>query len=99
MNDKHFGFIPQYIHFNPLDLVSPEWRENQLVDCQKAINFLGLYRWSSYLDYIGRKNFPLVTNRGFISDCFGGAEQYKSNTKKYLEELDIKSLGKSTLES
>ncbi|MEK7154424.1 MAG: transposase [Patescibacteria group bacterium] len=98
MNDKHFGFIPQYIHFNPLDLVSPEWRENRLVDCQKAINFLGSYRWSSYLDYIGKKNFPSVTNRRFILDCLGGTEQYKSNTKKYLEELDIKSLGKSTLE-
>lgn len=77
-NQAHFSYLPYYIHLNPLDLVTPEWRERSLKNFQKAWGFLNNYRWSSHLDYLGQKNFPSVTQRGFLTSFLRDL----SNTKK-----------------
>jgi len=56
-NESHFYHLPYYIHSNPLDLKFPEWRKGKLRNHKEALKFLEGYRWSSYLDYIGKKNF------------------------------------------
>ncbi len=75
--DAHFIYLPYYIHFNPLDLTMPEWRIGEIKNRQKAMGFLESYRWSSHLDYIGKKNFPSVTQREFLFKIFRGPENYK----------------------
>src|SRR3989344_1570985 len=64
----HFTHLPFYIHANPLDLKFPTWREQKLKNPKKAMEFLENYRWSSFPDYIGKKNFPSVTQREFLTD-------------------------------
>jgi len=56
--DAHFRYIPYYIHLNPLDLTHPQWRSGTLSHHTNALAALKEYRWSSYLDYNGMKNFP-----------------------------------------
>jgi putative transposase len=85
--DAHFSYLPYYIHLNPLDLVSPEWREWKLKDFSKAMEFLSSYRWSSHLDYCGKKNFPSVTQREFLLDFFGGYEKYARGVENWLGDL------------
>jgi len=89
-NEAHFIYLPYYIHLNPLDLIAPEWREKKINNLAKAMKFLDSYRWSSHLDYIGKKNFPSVTQRDFLLEFFGGPEQYKSGITKWLKELSLK---------
>lgn len=86
--DAHFIHIPYYIHFNPLDLKFPEWRERNLKDYKKAVNFLERYRWSSHLDYLGKKNFPSVTSREFLLEFFGGSEGYQKSIVQWLKNID-----------
>jgi hypothetical protein len=45
------------------------------------------YKWSSYLDCIGIKNFPSVTSREFLMDNFGGEKEIK----QFIEERIIDS--------
>jgi len=97
-NEAHFVFIPYYIHLNPLDLVTPEWRERKIYNLKKAIQFLETYRWSSHLDYSGKNNFPLVTNRDFLLGFFGSARQYKEGVYEWLKDLDLESIKKQSLE-
>ncbi len=88
-NEAHFIYIPYYIHLNPLDLVSPEWREHKLNNLKKAINFLNNYRWSSHLDYLGNKNFPSITQREFLLGHFGGNKKYEQEIKNWLNGIDL----------
>ncbi len=97
-NDSHFIHLPYYIHLNPLDLIAPEWREGKLENYNKAMKFLDSYRWSSHLDYLGKKNFPSVTQRGVISDFFGGSKDYNRSIKNWLKDLDLKDFKEFTLE-
>ncbi len=90
----HFVHIPYYIHLNPLDLITPEWRERKIGNYKKAMEFLNSYRWSSHLDYLGRKNFPAVTQRDFLLEFFGGESEYKRSIQGWLKDLEIRDLTK-----
>ena len=72
-----------YIHTNAIALLEPHWKEKGIKDPGKIIKFLEKeYRWSSFFDYIGRKNFPSVTQRDFLLKVMGGQE----NCKKAVED-------------
>jgi len=97
-NEEHFKHLPYYIHCNPLDLSYPKWRERELKDFKGALKFLDSYRWSSHLDYCGKKNFPSVTQRKFLLDYFEGEEGYRESIKNWLESFDIEKLKSVVLE-
>ena len=96
--EAHFVHLPYYIHLNPLDLITPEWRDDSIADIPKATSFLERYRWSSYPDYIGRKNFPSVTQREFILGFFGGTAEYKRSMLDWLQERKVEEIESLTLE-
>jgi len=90
--DSHFIHIPYYLHSNPLDLKFPEWRNKEIKNYKGAMKFLENYRWSSFLDYIGKKNFPSVTQREFLNEFFEGPIEYKKDTMKWLKEMDLEEI-------
>jgi putative transposase len=77
--EVHFIHLPHYIHTNPLSLN---------YGGSTSIEFLENYRWSSFPDYIGKKNFPSVTKRGFLLNVFGSEKKYKALTEELLKEYD-----------
>lgn len=96
--DAHFLWIPYYIHFNPLDLKIPKWREKEIQNPKKAADYLQSYRWSSHLDYCGEKNFPSVTQRTFFLELFGGEKKYAQSVNEYLKEWDTENIDGVMLE-
>jgi putative transposase len=96
--EAHFIHLPYYIHLNPLDLKVPEWRNSEIKDYQEALKFLESYRWSSYLDYIGKKNFPSVTNRELLTEFYGGYDDYQNSIKRWLEERSVEGVKDIILE-
>lgn len=90
--DTHFIHLPYYIHLNPLDLVAREWRKGELNDYKKAMDFLENYRWSSFLDYIGKNNFPSVTQREFLMKFFNGPQEYKKQITEWLKTLNTENI-------
>ncbi|MFB6212201.1 MAG: transposase [Candidatus Magasanikbacteria bacterium] len=96
--EPHFVHLPYYIHANPLDIFSPEWRDKKISDLEGSIDFLENYRWSSHLDYLGENNFPSVTQRDMFSAFFGDEEGYKDSLYGWLESMEIDSFRHLTLE-
>ncbi len=77
-NDEQLKTAFVYDHTNPIALIEPGWKEKGIVNPQKVIEFLeNEYRWSSYWDYLGKKNFPSVTERNFLSEIVGGPKGCK----------------------
>ena len=62
------------------------------------MKFLKSYRWSSHLDYFGKKNFPSVTQREFLLKFFGGHNEYKNSVKDWLQKLDVRDFKEEILE-
>jgi putative transposase len=73
--EEHFIHLPYYIHTNP-------YRGSTSIDDLED------YRWSSFPDYIGMKNYPSVTEREDLLDIFGGAEQFRLYMQNRLRQGD-----------
>ena len=74
-DDNQLITAVNYIHANPISLIEPNFKEEGIKNhsTEEVLEFLIKgYRWSSFLDYIGIKNFPSVTERGFVSRMIGG---------------------------
>lgn len=97
-DEAHFIHLPYYVHLNPLDFVSPEWRGKEIKDFKKAFDFINSYRWSSHLDYTGKNNFPAVTQRKFLMSFFENEKKYKNNIEKWIKDMDISNMEKIILE-
>ena len=93
--DAYFLHILNYIHLNPLDYIrgARDWRERKIKNSSEALKYLRTYRWSSLLDYCGKKNFPsLITTELFGEICS------EKNTLSYLRDMQLTSLQDYTLE-
>lgn len=74
--DPYLIHLLNYIHFNPLKL--PYCNNSNLEK----------YRWNSFPDYIGKKNFPSITSREFLLNFYGSEERYKKEAREWLKEKD-----------
>jgi putative transposase len=96
-SDRHLLHILNYIHLNPLDYhdFASTWREGSIKSSSKALKALSEYRWSSYLDYAGTKNFPSVLTTELFADVFGN---YQKKITEYLRDIDTDVLSSYRLE-
>jgi putative transposase len=87
-NDAHFLHILHYIHLNPLDFLkgSETWRTLEIKNAKDALAHLEAYRWSSYLDYCSKKNFPSVITKELFGDIF---KNYPRVITSYLADLEL----------
>jgi len=83
-SDEYLIYLSSYIHLNPVELKEPRWKEEGIKNWKAIGQFLGQYRWSSYPDYLGKKNFPYITNRNFLIEYFGDKEKYKQFVNSWL---------------
>ena len=96
-SDAYFLHILHYIHLNPLDFLegAGSWRELRIANEEKAAQHLGEYRWSSYLDYCGQKNFPSVITKELFGDVF---KNYQKTALSYLHDIEIRDIKPYLLE-
>ncbi|MDO8521659.1 MAG: transposase [bacterium] len=96
-SDAHFLHILHYIHLNPLDFLkgAEDWRAREIRNSKDALQHLEDYRWSSYLDYCGKKNFPSVLTTGLFKDVFGN---YQKTLSAYLKDITVETIKALTLE-
>ena len=86
-HDAQFNYILHYIHLNPLDYLkgAEQWRIRSKKKCiasvEMAVKYLDEYRWSSYQDYCGKKNFPSVVLMEFFRKTY---PDYSKEIRRYL---------------
>ncbi|OGG63536.1 hypothetical protein A3D66_00715 [Candidatus Kaiserbacteria bacterium RIFCSPHIGHO2_02_FULL_50_9] len=96
-SDPHFLYILHYIHLNPLDFsdTTRDWRVQKITSTKKALAHLDEYRWSSYQDYCGTKNFPSLLSTSLFMDVFGN---YREALSTYLHDMELEEIKTLTLE-
>ena len=98
-SDGYFLYILHYIHLNPLDFLSgaETWRSLTIgVPPDKILEYLASYRWSSYKDYAGIRNFPSLLNTELFNDVY--QHNYTKALLKHLQQLDLTSINHLLLE-
>ena len=83
-NNEQLKTLFVYIHTNPTAIIFPKWKERGIKDLKKAVKYIENYRWSSYPDYLGNKNFPSLTSREFLAKLMGGISGYREFVNGWL---------------
>ena len=88
--DAHFLYILHYIHLNPLDYLkgAERWRvrnKSGVKSTKEALEYLDSYRWSSYQDYAGEKNFPSILTTSLFKGALGN---YPRALTEYLRDAE-----------
>jgi len=105
-SDNQLKIVFVYIHTNPAAILVLNWKEKGIdeKDFQKVLKFIEDYRWSSYSDYLGKKNFPSITTREFLINELGGTKEAQRfindwlHVKKKLRESYASTLKEINLE-
>lgn len=106
-NDSQLATVLVYIFTNPVALIEPGWKENGVVNIVKSGEFLEEeFRWSSYWDILGKKNFPSITEKekDFVLEIMGGPEGCRKAVNEWikykgeLRKLLAKSFDKKEME-
>lgn len=89
-SQAHFFYVLHYIHLNPLDYLNStgNWRERdrgRIPNMREALTHLENYRWSSYLDYCGKKNFPSLITKSRFEDRPG---EYATELRAYVRSIE-----------
>lgn len=98
-SDVYLSHLSRYIHLNPVEITQPGWKEDGIKDRKSAQQFLEQYKWSSYPDYIGKKNFPSLINTEPMSWYFSDVNTYKQFVGEWLEKNGSSIIGALALES
>ena len=96
-NDNYLLHLSRYIHLNPVELIEPNWKTKGIKSLSKSNKFLQKYRYSSYLDYTGRKNFPSLIHKAFINQYFESPQEYKNFIQEWVS-IQINNLMELILE-
>jgi hypothetical protein len=62
-------------------LIDPGYKNTGIENPKKVLEFLENYKWHSYPDYLGKKNFQSVTERSFLLEAMEG----EAGCKKVVE--------------
>ena len=87
---EHVLYLLHYIHLNPLDYLkgAQDWRvrsRGSVRSVREALAYLDSYRWSSYLDYCKKRNFPSILTTSFFTGMLGDPHK---TMKEYLRDAE-----------
>jgi len=84
-NDRYLRYLISYIHLNPVKLIESTWKETGIRDRRAAEQFLETYRYSSYLDYLGKKRTEeMILTREALPDYFSSGTDFKLFVTEWL---------------
>jgi len=98
-DDDQLKNVFVYVHTNLISLIEPGWKEKGVENSEKVKDFLENNKRHSYPDYLGKKNFPSVTQRDFLLELMGGVEGCKAEVDNWIMyKKELKDFGDIVLE-
>lgn len=73
-SDIYLKYLFSYIHLNPVKLIEPQWKTQEIGAREHVKKFLNSYPYSSYFDYINiAREFSKILNQKEFPDYFPNA--------------------------
>jgi putative transposase len=83
-DDKQLKNAFAYVHTNLISIIEPGWKEKGIKNPEKVKKFLENNNRHSYPDYLGKNNFPSVTERDFLLETLDGTRGCKAYVDNWI---------------
>lgn len=88
--DNYLKYMYAYIHLNPIKLIDKDWKEKGIKNLGKAKNFLYNYKYSSYLDYLGKdRPESLILDKKSFPKYFLNQKEFKDFVQDWLNYQNL----------
>lgn len=90
--DDYFQHVIQYIHLNPAEIFEPQWKEGIVRNMDALSARLGDYRYSSFMDYLGKKRAENVIIDSTTANLLASAlsvDEVLFEAAEYYKELNL----------
>lgn len=85
-NDAYLRYLISYLHLNPVKLIDSDWKEEGIKDREKAEEYIKLYRYSSYVDYLGQDRMEkMIINKDALPKYFETPTDFKKIVTEWLD--------------
>jgi putative transposase len=85
-SDNYLKYLFSYIHLNPVKLIDPRWKEDGIKKLKETKKFLEQYKYSSYLDYIGKDRLEKnILNIKAFPEYFTDYEEFNDFIEDWLK--------------
>lgn len=96
--DGQMMHLSRYIHvLNPGELAESQVREGIIKNPAGLKEFLRNYKWSSYQDYLGQKNYSSLINKNLVSGYFDNIKEFEKFSLSWKND-DFEQIGDVILE-
>jgi len=84
--DEYFQYLFGYIHLNPIKLIDSKWKRYGIKDLKKTKEFLNNYKYSSYIDFIGKERpEKKILSLEEVPDYFNGRIDFRDFVRYWTE--------------
>lgn len=95
--DQYLKYQYAYIHLNPIGIIDSGWKKKEISDRIKAIAFLREYKYSSYLDYVGKERVEsVILDKDEFPEYFNSRIDFESMVREWInfktEELELEDI-------
>lgn len=91
-SDEYLRYLFSYIHLNPVKIIKPNWREQNLADLDRSLimKHLSAYPYSSYQDYASgnQNNRGQILNREDFPEYFQSVHDFSDFINDWLAYND-----------
>jgi putative transposase len=82
-------YLFSYVHLNPLKLINKNWKTEGVKDKKLALEYLGSYKWGSFVDYMGSdRHESKILNRDKFLNYFSNIEEFKIEIFDWISPKD-----------
>ena len=97
-SERQLLYLFVYINvLNPLGVLEPNWKEDGIQHIKKALEFTEKYKWSSHLDYLGKRG-SLILEKGVLGELLLTPKAYQDLVRMVLEGKKYAQIEHLTLE-
>lgn len=83
-NNEYLKYLFSYIHLNPIKLIQKDWKEVGIKDISGVKQYLKDYKYSSFLDFISKRNESAILNFSVFPQYFVNNESFENNMFEWL---------------
>jgi putative transposase len=96
-DDEQLRVAFVYIHTNPAFLADKGWKGEGISNPKDVIKTIESYKWSSYADYLGKENFPVVIQRDMFNSMMA-SEEWRKFVNDWVRFKTMDDFGEAALE-
>lgn len=91
-SERYLKYLLVYVNvLNPVELIDLNYKEKDIENIKKVMNFAANYEWSTHKEYLEKRD-SFIIDKGILENAFANPEEYKDFVEMVLRSKKYKKI-------